>query len=289
MSTLKQIIIITLVGFIIYSIWKPGLFTKLSFASFLSKNNKTIEKLSIENKEEGNLQLSSPTLNPLEIRQIIRMKNSLVNPYTSIGTHPNNNQYQNLSDLDFKNLQAFLANLLQNINIDGMKFKIIPSSISPNVYVAFTSNLTYLTPIELQGTIMVNNKPFGTINLMIILRGSTNSIYVPKNGVFFNGKKYTMYVENITITSVVKNNTPIQKQKGFYAVADNIDMRISGEPTDNKTPQEIKLDRMNNNPLTTLTQLEDSEEDFNLSEIIRNDNNFEPDSENITSAIDINY
>lgn len=288
MSTLKQIIIITLVGFIIYNVMKLDFIKNISIPYFTKP--KTVEKMNVETKEEGTLQLTSPTLNPMEVKQIIRMKNSLINPYTAIHTQPNNNQYQNLSDLDFKNLQAYLANLLQDITIDGMKFKIVPSNITPNVYVALTSNLAYLTPIELQGSLMINNKQFGNINLMIILRGSTNSIFVPKNGVFVNGKKYEMYVENLTITSVVKNNSPVQKQKGFYATADSIDMRITGDKQpENKTPQEIKLDRIKDNPLTTFSQLEDSEEDFNLSEIIRNDNTLEPDSENMTSAIDISY
>jgi hypothetical protein len=245
MSTLKKYLLIILVGLVVYIIWKPELSSKIPL---LNMTTPKVEKFTGETKEEGTLQLTSPTLNPIEIKQIIKMKDTLVNPFTSIGTHPNNNEYQNLADLDFKNLQAYLANLLQEVVVDGIKFKVIPTSISPNVYIAYTTNLAYLTPIEIQGNIMVNDKSFGEISLMIILRGSTNSIYVPNDGVFMNGKKYKMYVENVTVNSVTKSGAPENKQKGFYAVADSIDMRVTGEQApENKKPQEIKLDRINDN------------------------------------------
>lgn len=276
---------ITLVGLVIYILWNPELLKKIPF---FNKNNK-LEKFSIETKEEGTLQLTSPTLSSIEIKQIIKMKNQLIKPYTLISSHPNISNYRNISNLDFKNLQSYLANLLQDIQVDGIKFKIVPTSISPNIYLAFNNNLAYITPIEIQGTIIVNNKSFGQINLMIILKGSTNTIYIPKEGMFLNGKKYEMYVDNITINSISKNDTKPNKQKGFYAVADTIDMRVTQEQQDfNKTPQEIKIQRKQENPLTTFTELEDSEENFNLSEIIKNENLIEPDSENV-SSVNINY
>lgn len=291
MSKLKQIFLIVFIGFMIYLIWKPKTLQLLKlFNSTTDKKKSPQIETFIESKEENEIQLKSPTLNPLEVRQILKMKNKLIKPFTSHGNYPNNNQYKQISDMDFKNIQAYLANLLQNINVEGIIFNITPTNISPNIYSAINTNIIYLTPIELQGTLKVNKKSFGTINFNIILRGSTNTIYVPKDGVFIADKKYEMYIESFNIISVVKNNSPVQKQKGFYATADNIDMMITENKQDfNKTPQEIKIDRKANNPLTTLTELEDSEDNFDLSEIIRGDDNLiEPDSENV-SSVNINY
>ena len=55
----------------------------------------------------------------------------------------------------------------------------------------------------------------------------------------------------------------------------------------------MQVDTENEMPLTTLTEIEDSE-DFDLSEIIRDNdktktNEIEPDSETVSSAIDITY
>lgn len=291
MTTLKQILLLVFIAGMILLIWKPN--TLKNFKLFHSTNdsenqNKQVETF-IENKEETDIQLKSPTLNPLEVRQILKLKNKLIKPFTSHSSYPNNNQYKQISDMDFKNIQSYLANLLKEINVEGIIFNITPTNISPNIYSASNTNIIYLTPIELQGKLIINNQSFGTINFNIILRGSTNTVYVPKNGVFINNKKYEMYIESFNIISVVKDNTPPFKQKGFYATADNIDMRITQEQQDyNKTPQEIKIERTHDNPLTTLTQLEDSEENFNLSEIIRDENIIEPDSENV-SSVNINY
>lgn len=252
--------------------------------NFIFKNKLT-EKFNFEKTEEESLLLSSPTLNPLEVRNIINMKNTLIKPYTQLGNNPDTSQYVGISDIDFKNIQSYLLNYFSEISHDNIKYKILPTEISPNIYMATTGNVAYLTPIELKGQLYLNEKLFGNISFMIILRGSTNSIYVPPDGVFLNNKKYKMYVENITIINVSKNNSMENKQKGFYAVANNLDMMIKDEEQDfNKTPQEIKLDRQEENPLTTFTELEDSEENFNLSEFIQ-DNEPEIEGQSIT----INY
>lgn len=288
MSTLKQLLIFILLGIIGYIyFYKPSLLKKIPFLSTISNKkceNFTVPKL--ENKEEEEVSLSSPTVNVMEIRQLIKMKNSLIKPFTSIMTAPNTNSYSSISELDFKNIQSYLSNLFNLVNVDGINFKIEPKEISPNLYIAYSTNLAFLTPIEISGSVFINQKLFGNINLMIILKGSTNSIYVPKNGIFLGNKKYEIYVEQIKIISVQKNNAPEQKQRGFYATAENIDMMVSDKKQDyNKEPSEIKAERMEENPLTTFTELEDSEEDFNLSEIINEQSN----NENTTSAIEINY
>ena len=297
MSTTKKVLIMVLLGLMIYAIVsKPQLFKKFSFSplSYISSilnapKTENFQISSLETKEEDAILLASPTLNPMEVKQLVNMKNTLIKPYTLLGTHPNTNQYHGISELDFKNLQAYLANTLNTISNDGITYKIIPESITPNIFCATTTNLIFLTPIEIKGKVFINGQLFGEINLIFMLKGSTNSIYVPKNGVFFNNRKYEMYIDNITITSVKKNGAPINKQNGFYATAENIDMMVNENQSsqNNKTPQEIKIERKENNPLKTFTELEDSEEDINLSEIIRE--NVEPESENVSSAIEINY
>lgn len=284
MSTLKQLLIIVFVGLIIYLIYKPELLKKFPFINYFLKNKETFQINNLETKEEESILLTSPTVTSSEVRQLINMKNTLIKPFTSVGTHPDTNRYRNLTELDFKNLQAYLINIFNNITNNKINYKIIPLEISQKIYCANADNLLYLTPIDIKGNVIINNKPFGTINLVISLRGTTNSIYVPKNGVFINTKKYEMYIESITITKVIKNNALPQKQKGFYATADNIDMMITNKPQNyNKTPQEIKLERKIDNPLTTFTELEDSEEDFNLSEIIREEN--DDDDEDIINEV----
>lgn len=294
MSTLKKILLIVLIGLVLYIISTSEIIKNINLPQFLNFNttkdscDDNIEHFNEETTEKESLQLTSPTLNTREINEFIKFKDTIVKPFTSIGTHPDINQFQSINNLDFKNLQAYLAELLQNVFVDNNTFKIIPSNITPNLYVSFNTNLAFFTPIELEGTIFINDKLFGDINMMFIIKGSTNSVYVPDNGVFLSGKKYKMYQDTVVIKSITKHNTPKAKQKGFYAVSENLDMQVNNQPDfHNKTPQEIKLQRKENNPLTTITELEDSEDNFNLSEIIK-DVNIEPDSENVTS-IDINY
>lgn len=291
MSTLKKILVMILIGLVIYLIIKPQKFSIISNLYNLFSYNK-IEKFNISNletKEEESILLASPTLNPLEIKQLVNMKNTLIKPFTNTGTHPDTNQYHSISELDFKNLQAYLASLLNNVTNEGINFKIILENITPNIYCAITTNQIFLTPVEIKGSLYINQQLFGKINLVFMLKGSTNSLYVPKEGVFFNNKKYEMYIDNITIVSVKKDNSPEHKQRGFYATADNIDMMVKNNQNIdyNKTPQEIKIERKQDNPLRTFKELEDSEEDINLSEIIRE--NEEPEPENINSSIEINY
>jgi len=294
MSTTKKVLIMVLLGLIIYAIVsKQQLLKKLSISQissfFSSPKTETFQISSLETKEEDAILLASPTLNPMEVKQLVNMKNTLIKPYTLLGTHPNTNQYHGISELDFKNLQAYIANTLNTVSNDGINYKIIPESITPNIFCATTTNLIFLTPIEIKGKVFINGNLFGEINLIFMLKGSTNSVYVPKNGVFFNNRKYEMYIDNITITSVKKNGANENKQNGFYATADNIDMMIRDNqlPQNSKTPKEIKLERNKENPLKTFTQLEDSEEDINLSEIIRD--NTDQDIDNGSSNIEINY
>lgn len=293
MSTLKKILFMILIGLIIYLIIKPQKFSIISNLYNLFSYNK-IEKFNISNletKEEESVLLASPTLNPLEIKQLVNMKNTLIKPFTNTGTHPDTNQYHKISELDFKNLQAYLANLLNNVTNEGINFKIILENITPNIYCAVTTNQIFLTPVEIKGSLYINQQLFGKINLVFMLKGSTNSLYVPKGGVFFNNKKYEMYIDNITIVSIKKDNSPEHKQRGFYATSDNIDMMVKNNQNIdyNKTPQEIKIERKQDNPLRTFKELEDSEEDINLSEIIREDVEPNPEPENINSTIEINY
>ena len=291
MFTLKKMLIMVLICLIIYLIKKPVLLKKITLFSKIKKFFNKTENFQIPNletKEEDAILLASPTLNPMEIKQLVNMKNTLIKPYTSIGSQPNTNQYHGISELDFKNVQSYLANLLNQVNNDGISYKIIPETITPNIYCATTTNLIFLTPVEIKGQVFINQKLFGDINLIFMLKGSTNSIYVPRNGVFFNNKKYEMYIDNITITSVKKYNATENKQNGFYATSNNIDMMINNKLTNNnKTLQEIKDERKQENPLKTFTELEDSEEDINLSEIINENNELE--TENVSSSIEINY
>ena len=292
MST-QKILLLILLFISIALIYKPGLLSNLSssslptlssFTNFFNSNSKcsAIEEfqfdLNHEKKEHEELHHSSPTLNSQEITQITNYKHSLTKPFTSIGTQPNIEEYQILSSENFKHIQSFISQILASKTINNTSFSITPTNISPNLYYSLNNNILYFTPIELEGTILINNKEFGKINLMMIIRGTTNKLYVPKDGFFFNKNKYEGFIETVQIINVTKNNTEPKKQRGFYARSDTINMQV---------------DTTNEMPLTTLTEIEDSE-DFDLSEIIRDNeitqtNEIEPDSETVSSAIDITY
>lgn len=286
MST-QKILMLILLSISIAFIYKPDLLSyltpsKLSFTNLFNSKCSAIEEfqfdLNHEKKEHEELHHSSPTLNPLEIRQISTYKHSLTKPFTSIGTQPNIEEYKILSSDNFKHIQSFISQVLASKNINDTSFSITPTNISPNLYYSLNNNVLYFTPIELEGTLLINNTEFGKINLMMIIRGTTNKLYVPKDGFFFNKTKYEGFIETVHIINVTKNNTEPQKQRGFYARSDTINMQVDTE---------------NEMPLTTLTEIEDSE-DFDLSEIIRDNerpqtNEIEPESETVSSAIDINY
>ena len=288
MST-QKILMLILLSISIAFIYKPDLLSyltpsKLSFTNLFNSKCSAMEEfqfdLNHEKKEHEELHHSSPTLNPLEIRQISTYKHSLTKPFTSISTQPNIEEYKILSSDNFKHIQSFISQVLSSKNINDTSFSITPTNISPNLYYSLNNNVLYFTPIELEGTLLINNTEFGKINLMMIIRGTTNKLYVPKDGFFFNKTKYEGFIETVHIINVTKNNTEPQNQRGFYARSDTINMQVDTE---------------NEMPLTTLTEIEDSE-DFDLSEIIRNNerqqintNEIEPESETVSSAIDINY
>ncbi|ADO67344.1 hypothetical protein crov310 [Cafeteria roenbergensis virus] len=288
MSTIKSILIMVLLVLIIYIIViKPQIIKKIPllsniynmFVSFPSiKSSNIMEKFhlnNLETTEESNILLTSPTINPLEARQLLHMKNSLIKPFTNIGTHPDTNHYQRISSLDFKNIQMYLSNLLSKIVHEKINYKIVPEFITPNIFCAVSTNLLFITPIEIKGKLYINHKLFGDININFMMKGSTNTVYVPKNGIFVNNKKYEMYIDNVIILSIKKINSPEYKQNGFYATADNIDMRVTDDTNDitsfNKTPQQINNERKKEIPMKTFAELEgtqDTEDYLNLSEII---------------------
>lgn len=268
----KKLILLIILSVFIIIIYKPEILEKLPFKF----NTLTLEKIDLlhEKKDEEALHLSSPTLNIYEIRNLIKFKDSMYKPYTSVQNHPSLSEYKILSDITFKNLQSYISNLLLNNSVNNINYTIIPKTISPNLYYNIDSNLIYLTPIELEGTLIINNKEFGTISLMIVLRGATNSLYVPKDGLFINNIKYEMFTETFNIIKVVKNNTEPKNQRGFYATADTINYKVND-------------DKM---PLNTIQELEDSET-VNISEILNEneEDEIEPESETVSSTIDINY
>lgn len=274
---LRQVLLLAIVGLTIYIFMNPKVAKKIPILSSVLSDKETEKfdyNINIEKKEENELLISSPTINMKEAMDVIKFKNSLVNPYTQTQSNPSMNSYIVLSDLDLKNIQSFIVNLLHNTVIDGNVFAIKPTSITPNLYYAINTNVIHLTPIEIDGKLFINNKEFGDITLMILLKGTTNNMYVPQSGFFVNGIKYKSYVENIKIIKINKNNTPPQKPKGFYGTVDMINQKV-------EEPKDINM--------INFTELEDSEEDdINLSEII-NDDMIEPDSENATSTIDIAY
>ena len=195
------------------------------------------------------------------------MKNTLIKPFTQTGNIPGKKTIK-LSQLDYKNLKNYLTKIFSNVKTDNINAEIKINGMSKEIFYAISTNIIHFTPIKINGDVYINNQKFGTIYLMIILKGSTNTIFVPKDGIFIGKKKYKMYIDNIDIISVIKDNTEPYKQRGFYATTDNIDMMVSDKQQDhNLSEKEVYLQREKENPLVPFKRLEQSNTDFTLSDI----------------------
>jgi len=310
MSSSQNVLLLIILFTMIYFLWKPEYYQNIKNKITSILNFNTIEKFPLES-EITNLQLTLPEGSQKEIIILNRFADEIVtkNDFDS-QNRPTFNQYQKLSAIDLKNIQSFINTKINNKKIVDTIVDITCDEIKPDVFYAENNNYIYLTPLICQGKVSIDRKFIGEISFTIILRGKTNSLFLPKEGFFVNKNKFMGIIDSFKITSLDKPNLEIEpsiQSNGWYATTDTINYSINYpnnppltkfETLENRTNEREEIHQQQRDYLMkqTITELDDSE-DFNLSEIIndnlprtetKNDIQYEDDSETNLSPINYN-
>jgi len=308
MSSTQNILLLVILFTIIYFLWKPEYYKRIKIQLNKLLNFNSIENFPLES-EVGNLQLILPEGSTKEIIILnrfadeIRTKNEF-----STQNQPTLNQYLKLSAVDLKNIQAYINSKINNKKIVDTLVEVTCDNIKAEVFYAENNNFLYLTPLICYGQVSINKKVLGKIKYTIILRGKTNSLFIPQDGFFINKNKFMGIIDSFKITELDKPNVEIDpsiQSNSWYATSDTINYSIN-YPNNPPLTKFKTLERKTNAKEEThkrqqdyqrkqnITILEDSE-DFNLSEIINenipgteiNNDYYEEDSE--TNLSPINY
>lgn len=307
MSSTQNVLLLLILFTVIYFLWKPEYYHNIKNKLMKLLNFNNIENFPLES-EVANLELSLPEGEKKEIIILNRFADEIISKNEFIiQNRPTLNQYKRLSAVDLKNIHSFLKTKLSNKKIVNYKVTIDCEDISSDVFYAEDSNYVYLTPLLCQGKLIINEKEIGKINFTIVLRGKTNSLFIPKDGFFLNNNKYQGIIDSFKTTKLDKPEVTLEpsiQSNGWYATADTINYSINYpknppltkfETLENRTNEKEEIQQLQQDYLRrqNITELEDSE-DFNLSEIINNnvpkreEIKYEEESETQLSPINYN-
>ena len=258
MSSTQNFLLLIILFSVIYLLWKPeyGLKIRERFNNVLGFFT-VIEKFPVES-EVNKLSLILPEADKPEIIILNRLADEIKSKGEMVPVNrPTLNQFKKLSDVDVKNLFSFLSQKLASNQVVKHQVEFVLLNINENIFYAEDHNYLYLTPLEISGKVSIDKKEIGSVELTVIMRGKTNSLFIPKVGFFVGKNKFTGIIDDFKITKLDKpniNKTSNALESGWYAVSDLPNYSVI-EPE--------------NPPLIKYKELEDSEI-FDLSEIINN-------------------
>lgn len=266
-SSLNQkLIILAIILIIIYFLWKPEYINNMKnyLGSFFSMEKFTTEKEISDNSYQ------LPDINQKDISLLTQFVNEVKDTNILEADQPSMDTYNKLSMSDHQNIMSYISNKLK-ANVYDHSVQIINVDINPNIFYSFNSNILFLTPLETIGDLVIDGNVVGQLHFNIFLQGTTNSLYVPKEGFFIGDKKFNGFIKDLKIIKA----TDINKEQ----TGDNL---INKTWTSMVRAPNYSVTNPNNPPVQKYSDLE-NDEDINFSEIIEDD--YEQQSEILNSEM----
>lgn len=264
----NKLIILIIVLIIFYRLYKTNYLQFITKLFSLKESFKLPHQTQLEDIE-NKIALNAPQMSNDEVIVINELIQSIITKQQFIHIQtPKLDSFNKLPINNHKHILLFLKDLFKNIHVCSYDVSIKVEHLDNNIFFSINDNYLFLTPLEITGKFFIDKKLAGDITLKIILRGKTNSLFIPQNGFFINDIKFSPIIDNIFVIHFDKPNytddTHIGSTRGFYAVADTINYSIN-QP---HNPPLVSFNDIQNNFNDIQNNFND-DTDINLSEIIQ--------------------